>query len=206
MQILTDLIPLVAPWVPGAPNNMIELELRDALIEFCEDTEAWTETVTMDQVADQAEYEISLTNEASIQRVMEVLVKTNTSQDYDDLRRSPYPVEYYKLNADGDTIVFYNNNEPSQTITDGIQFKFALRPQDRTEELSGDLLDRYGRGIAKLARYKMMTVPKKPYYNPQEAQRYYDEYKNTRMTAIREKTTQNKNQGMQVQQLGGILG
>jgi len=201
---LNDLVPYVLPDVPGAGNNIIKLRMREALRVFCMDTEVWRENVVMDQVDGQSEYEITLSNEAAIQRIMFIKVKTSDSQSFDDVNH--FPVRTYYLNNDGDTIVFLNNNEPGNDITDGIQFQFALRPTFQTEDLSGDLIDRYGEAIFNLTKYKLLTTAKTSYYNPDAARHFYNEYRNSRMTAIREKTIGHKAQGLQVAQLGNILG
>jgi hypothetical protein len=202
--IIDDLIPYIVPDVPGATENIIKNRMREALREFCMDTEAWTETVTMDQVDGQTSYNIALTNDAYIQRILWIKSKTSDTQNFDDIL-TPIGLDRYYLAEDGESIEFYNNKELKHDITDGVQFKFALRPSFQIEELSGDLFDRYGEGIFNLTKYKLMMTPNTPYTNPELAMNCYNQYQNTRVTAIREKTTENKNQGMQVQQLGGIL-
>jgi hypothetical protein len=203
MDTMTDLKPYIIANVPGAPENMVRLQIIQAFREFCMDTEVWTEKVVMDAVKDQSDYNITLTNDASIQRILYVKAKTSASQSFDDLWA--IDVSRYYLNDDGNTVSFYNNKELSTSVTSGVEFKFALRPLDTTTSLSGDLIDRYGDGIISLATYKLMVTPGTPYFNPDLAQFHYNQYRNTRSVALREKQIKKKNQGMTVTQLGGIL-
>jgi hypothetical protein len=184
-------------------DNVVKARIREAIRQFCSDTEAWTEKVVVDEVADQTDYPFTLTGDAIVKRIISVKVKTSETQEFDRIGEQGF--DSYDLSDDGRQIEFTDSATPKHDIDDGIQFKFALQPTMDCDVLSGDMVERYGYGIGALAKHKLMITPKTPYFSPDLAQYWFNEYKNARMEAIRDKYTAHKNVGLHVQQLGGLI-
>jgi len=201
IERLDDFIPLIVPDVVGAPDNIVKLRLKEAFRRFCSDTEAWIEDVVMDEVADQTTYDVALTNEAMIQRVIYVRAKSVSTDDFDKLS----DIDPSQYEVDGNSIVFYSDYAPKYDITDGVKVRASLRPTMDFEEVVDDFLDRYADGIINLAKYYIMKTPGKPYSNPAYAMQCYNEYRNTIISAKREKAVKHKAQSLMVAQLGGRL-
>lgn len=192
---LSDLLPMVTPDAPGAPDNVITLRLREAFKRFCTDTEAWREDYEVSVVADQADYAVSLTNDAMIKRIVYVRLKSSTSDNFDSL--SDLGVGTYKL--DNQTLSFYDGYEPGTAIVDGLRVRCAIYPTMSFKSLDDDFLERYADGVVNLAKYFLLKTPGKQYSNPQYALSCYHEYRNFYVQAVRENTIEHKNQYMQMQ-------
>lgn len=203
MDNINDLIPYIIPDVPGAPEGVIKLRLREAMRQFCRETEAWTEDIEVNEVADQADYDVVPSYEAYIKRIVHIKIKSSGSNVFDSMVEAD--PSQYKLNNDALSISFYDGYEPQNTVTNGIQVRVALMPNVTVEEFSGKFLDRYAEGVYSLAKHMLMRTPRTPYYAPDLARFYYTEYEVAKSNAMKEKETENKNVNAQIQQMGGIL-
>jgi len=203
MNTLDDMIPYVLPDVPGASEGIIRMRLREAMRKFCREAEIWHESIELDSVADQAAYDVNVSYDAYIKRIVHVKIRTADTTAFDNVERI-HPSKF-KLNDDADGIVFYSGYEPTTSLTDGIEVKVALMPNPTIESFSGVLMDRYGEGIYAYAKYRLQRVKRTPYYDPEAARENYTEYQGTLQNAIKERYTENKDVNTQIQQLGNLL-
>ena len=203
MQTISDIVQFVTPEVPGATDDEVVAKLREALRRFCMETEAWTQKIEVDTVADQAAYDVIPEGDALIKRVVSVKLKANDSDDFDDI--IPTNAAFYEVDSTGLGITFYNGYEPNDTRTDGMEVRIALQPTLTCESVDTDLMDRYAEAIYSLAKHLLMRMSGRMFFNPDMAKFYFDEYRRFSATATREKYTENKNQDMVVRQLGGLL-
>ena len=203
MDTISDLVQYCAPELPGATSGFLQNKLRGAARQFCRETEAWTQELYEDQVADQASYDLTPEADAYVQRIIHVKTKTSSSDVFDNL--SAVNPRTYELDSDGFGFTFYDSYETDYDITDGVEIKVALRPTSDADTFTGDLFNRYGEAIYALTKSNVMRIPKKSYTDISLAMYYKGVYNDIKNVAIREKYTKNKRLDMHVNQLGGIL-
>ena len=201
---IEDLIPRMTPELPGALKNAIIVELQKAARIFCEQTDAWRETVNdIDVVADQAEYSIPVVGDAFIHKILFVKIREVDSQSFDNISEMPW--QSYELEED-EKIVFNEGYIPTKNITDGMQIRVVKRPSFNAFELTDAFMDRYAEGIMAHAKATLQMQPKKPYTNPGLSERNMEIFRRYRANAIRENTTRHKRASVgPSRRLGGNL-
>lgn len=156
MATLLSFFPGVQTDVPYAPVSAIKNAVRDAAIQFCEETLIWKEELAaIDVVADQSEYDLTAPDtDSDIIAPVEVY--------YDEVRIDPL-TEDWITQADAswkskesetssnyfvqypDVLVLYPI--PTVAVTDGLVIRAALRPAADTDEVPDFLFNRYRRAI-----------------------------------------------------------
>lgn len=155
---LRDLLVDVLTDVPGATDPAALNALSRAAAEFCRKTEVFRKKLVLDIVADETDYDLVSGENARIHRVLSVKGKTDDDQEFtemDPLYESEYSIE------DDSRIVF--ETAFSVDITDGLEVEAVLRPTMRNAELPEWIIDRYGEGIAGMAKVILLAQPGKPW-------------------------------------------
>lgn len=75
LTYLTDLYPFISPELPGCPPAIMLQALQRSARQFCQDSDAWRETLAPIAVVDhQEDYRIDLPYDATVQRLHKVVV------------------------------------------------------------------------------------------------------------------------------------
>lgn len=130
-------------YVPSCPNAIILNAIKRAGRKFCEESEAWRTTLTIDTVADQAEYTLVLPSSTEMRRIVEDGVELRGSTLYPEqftvgvsaLRadeHAPSGSIYVASGAglcDGESPIGYyklTDNQDSFQVYTGIDINFRL--------------------------------------------------------------------------------
>jgi hypothetical protein len=143
------LVDIVRLDVPGADDGAIRVAVREAGRSFCIKTEAWLETLTLDAVADQTEYVLEYSAGTLISRIVSLEVN-GEAVDADD----------YSYEANGTLEL---NTAPEVDDGDEIEAKVVVIPRVNKDEISEDIISRWGDFIAAGAVARLARSPKKPY-------------------------------------------
>lgn len=203
IESITELVALVVPDVPGAPLNIIKQRLREALRQFCNDTNVWQEYIEVASVEGQASYTLDIGYDAYIRTILSVQKRTSEDQSFDHVTETnPHQ---YKINSDSVGFSFYEGYEPTKSLNNGIRVGVSLLPSIGVDELSGTLLERWYYAITSLAKSKLMLTAKTSYFSPQLAGFWATEYRREQEEAKRANSTMHKNLDTTVLMLGGLL-
>ena len=164
----------VAPRVPGATPELMELHIRNAAIEFCSETRAVTYDLQITTVVDQPEYDISLTGTGYAPILPDEVYYGSRELHEDTVDRlskavigwreaTGSPIVY--ICTDPYTIRFYPT--PDEVID--IDVKLAVKPARDATGVADYVFDRYVEVIANGAVASIVSIPQKPYSNPTTA-------------------------------------
>ena len=142
--------------LPGARDNIIQLEFFATMNDFFQRTNAWREDIEFTVTAGVKSYDVIQTSPSSINRLVSVLNENGS-----------YVAATMKNPGVVDLMV-----EPSKTATYTAQVALTIsHPTDSTgyPEYPDWFLDKYGNDILDGLLSRMMTQIAKPYSNPQMA-------------------------------------
>lgn len=176
MAEIRDFLPDVRPFTPGAPDVMIEREIRNGCIRFCRDTYTWQQEIDRLEVKeDKAAYEygfdfVNIVSESDMIGIAKVGDGLEFEFNGDILR----PIGA----KPGETLKLIGYLQPSRT---------ADRVPDR-------LYNDYRDTIAAYALYRLLLQPNVEWSNPQFAtvqhQSYLDGVGEERNRMLRDYSTQ----------------
>jgi hypothetical protein len=153
---LLRFIDMARVYLPGARDNIIQLEFFAVMNDFFQRTNAWREDIDFTVTAGVKSYDVIQTSPSSINRLISV-VNENGS----------YVAATMKIPGVVDLMV-----APSQAATYTAQVALTIsNPTDSTgfPEYPDYFLDKYGNDILDGLLSRMMTQISKPYSNPQMA-------------------------------------
>lgn len=137
--------------VPGADDGTIRVALREAGRSFCQKTEAWRETVLVDAVADQTDYLVEFSGATVVARVLSV-----------EVNESAVSSDAYAYEPDGTLEL---DTAPEVDEGDEIEVAVVVVPRVNQDEISRDIISRWGDAITAGAVARLARSPKKPYSN-----------------------------------------
>ena len=163
LSSLDDLLPLVSPFLVGAPEAVQQQALGLIVRDFCRETEIWRETIDLATVADQATYDLGAQVGAlygSLLRVRQIRFDDATSALSD---------EYYTV-AETNHIVFDDTSGvyPDDWGTE-MNVDAVILPNADTRNAPTWLLARWGEYIAEGALAHLKEQEGKPWTNPDKA-------------------------------------
>jgi len=188
----TDLIdwgPEVNPSVPGLPQPGLKLGVRNAAIEFCQETLLWAYTLTaMDVEATVQAYTLTIPDalHAEVVGIDTVKYKQNGEDDTTYITLPPLSENEYDLIKTGawkyqtsPTPSKYWSDVPEKQVhlwpipsaasTGGLLVTPNLRPTKTTDDLPDFLWEDYRKAIAKGAIADLLNRPALTFFNPELA-------------------------------------
>ena len=175
MKIWSDFFDYVAPLVPGADPALLELHIRNAAIDFCNDTRAATYSLPITMSVGQSIYDISL-NGADYTPVIINSVRIA------DRQLEPLNTDYLNSTIHGwrddtGTPRAYVADDPYgirlyPTPDEAVDVivELAVKPSRDSIGIEDYIYDRYVEVISHGAVQRIASIPQKPYTNPQVAQ------------------------------------
>lgn len=143
--------------------------LRDACREFCEETGAWHEELTLDLVDGQVRYNLIPSFDAHVYRLVDVW-KLTEDQVTDGVRGDALGVDLYDLTAgDPEVLVLADTIEPEDDVTNGLIVKAAMVPEFNSADIAEWFLNRYWLAIVSRAKAIRMLDDKTRWTNAQKA-------------------------------------
>lgn len=175
-----DFLVEVLPYVRDVPEFVAVNAIRNACIEFCENSLYWREVLPdIEIVSGQAEYDVDTQLGASIAMIVTARIgrhhlKPEATESLDE-----------KLGADwrtreGATNFITQDNAstvrlacvPGSTYEDPLTITAALRPDRGSAKVGRAVFERYAEVIGHGARARLHNTSGQPYSDPQEALKF----------------------------------
>jgi len=187
---LSDLYDYVIQETKGAcmEGQMLHA-LRQSSREFCDDTEAWKETLDPHNlVADQKAYTLEWDWCARVQRIYEVRWNTDAGVTAGN-KGAVQSLDNYAFDLP-DTLSFIV--PPSTSVVNGLEADVIYVPTLQTCELPEWFLNRWAEALYSHAIQYLLSIPGTKWYNPVRAQMWQNKYDKYYQRAVSEKEKLNK--------------
>lgn len=184
MATFEQFLPEILLDVPAVPEMVAVNAVRNSAIEFCQRSQIWHyEVANFNSVAEQADYvagtDFTLPASSILAQLNFVYYEKNkligTNQDRLDnfsynwrSRESSIPTRVYMI--DSTTVRFVDT--PKEVTTDGIDMGVFLKPDRTSTTIADDIYDQYLEEIAVGAKYRLLGMRGKSWYDPVESLRH----------------------------------
>ncbi len=160
----------VLPHVPGCPQPVATHAIRNAAIQFCEDSRVWQiDHPLIDSVADTAEYTLAPGDGKKVVRLEMVWYEGNpldpiTTADLEALYtgwtvETGEPKYFLQERLEALVLVPY----PSAAVTDAIKAKVSVKPSRAATVIDDVIHERYLEQIGRGARSRLHLMQRKPW-------------------------------------------
>lgn len=189
---VSDLVPFVAPEVPGCPEVLIKQTLVQATIEMCEEALVWQEiqdpVIVIDKVN---EFDIEVPRDSRIVTVKDVWASNRKLRpvtmdqlferipNWQDARGSE-PV-YYNASHDWRTIKVFPI--PLESNRAKLTMRVAYAPTISATTLPDELATKYLDGLTGGAKARLMAMPGRSWSNAQFAGIYRQQFNDSVLKA-----------------------
>lgn len=178
MAELSDFYPYVLIDVPGCPEVVVDTALRSALIEFCEKSlvvQRDLDPVTV--VAGTSDYDLEPPTFQLVSKILKLWYKSTELSPMapDNIKNAEV---YNRLFTDADTgrsdprfflqkdtTTFSIYPVPKNTVANAITIRAALKPSRSASTVEDVLFQDYAETIAQGAKYRLLSMPGKPWMN-----------------------------------------
>lgn len=175
-------LPEVMPYVHDVPEVVAVQAIRNACIEFCEETHYLQESLDpitgqenvgdYDLDANDSNYKVVEIMQAwygdqlLIPKSQEELNQIYRTSNWEDLKGNPY--YYFRPRASVVRLV----TKPIITEQNKLKVKAAVAPKRSSTTVDDELFERFLECIAHGARARLYNTPNQPYYDPKTAMEY----------------------------------
>jgi len=175
-------LPEVMPYVHDVPEIVAVQAIRNACIEFCEETHYLQENLdAMTGQKNESTYwlEANDTNykvveimqayygdQLLIPKSQEQLNQIYRTSNWQDLSGNPY--YYFRTRADEMVLV----TKPTTTEQNKLKVRAAIAPKRASTTVDSELFERFLEQISFGARARLYNTPNQPYYDPKTAMEY----------------------------------
>ncbi len=169
-------LPEVMPFVRDVPEIVAVQAIRNAVIEFCEETHYLQENLDpimgikgqglYDLEANDSNYKVVEIMQAYygdqllIPKAQEELNQIYRTSNWEDLSGNPY--YYFRTRSDEMRLV----TKPIVTEANKLKIKAAIAPKRSSTVVTDELFERFLEQIAMGARARLYNTPNQPYYDP----------------------------------------
>ena len=187
-------LPEVMPYVHDVPEIVAVQAIRNACIEFCEETHYLQENLDpitgivgigeYDLDANDSNYKVVEIMQAYygdqllIPKAQEELNQIYRTSNWEDLKGNPY--YYFRPRAAVMRLV----TKPIITEANKLKVKVAIAPKRSSTVVDEELFERFLEYIAHGARARLYNTPNQPYYDPKTAMEYTKRF-NDEMAEVR---------------------
>jgi len=164
----TRLLPDVLTVVPGCPDMLAESNIRAAVIEFCEKSEAYrAEFDPINVVAKQHEYEVDTPIATTVHRLdwvkydgfdLEPVSSSLLEQRLGDWRKDTGTPAYFVQQSSSALVIA---PRPAKNVDAGLRIKAVLKPTHTSNACDDDLMNNYRDGILSGVLYRLLRMPNK---------------------------------------------
>jgi len=187
-------LPEVMPYVHDVPEIVAVQAIRNACIQFCEETHYLQEN--LDPIAGQenvGEYDLDANDsnykvveimqayygdQLLIPKAQEELNQIYRTSNWEDLKGNPY--YYFRPRASVVRLV----TKPIITEQNKLKVKAAIAPKRSSTTVDEEIFERFLEYIAHGARARLYNTPNQPYYDPKTAMEYTKRF-NDEMAEVR---------------------
>jgi hypothetical protein len=172
-------LPEVMPFVRDVPELVAVQAIRNACIEFCEETHYLQENLDpITGIENIGDYDLDATDsnykvveimqayygdQLLIPKAQEELNQIYRTSNWEDLKGNPY--YYFRPRAGAMRLV----TKPILTETGKLKVKAAIAPKRASIAVDEELFERFLEQIAIGARARLYNTPNQPYYDPNAA-------------------------------------
>jgi hypothetical protein len=187
-------LPEVMPYVHDVPEVVAVQAIRNACIQFCEETHYLQENLDAitgiegvgdyDLDANDSNYKVVEIMQAYygdqllIPKAQEELNQIYRTSNWEDLKGNPY--YYFRPRASVVRLV----TKPILTEANKLKVKAAVAPKRSSTTVDEELFERFLEYIAHGARARLYNTPNQPYYDPKTAMEYTKRF-NDEMAEVR---------------------
>jgi hypothetical protein len=187
-------LPEVLPYVQDVPEVVAVQAIRNACIQFCEETHYLQENLDAmtgiegigdyDLEANDSNYKVVEIMQAYygdqllIPKAQEELNQIYRTSNWEDLKGNPY--YYFRPRASVMRLV----TKPIITEANKLKVKAAIAPKRSSTTVDDELFERFLEYIAHGARARLYNTPNQPYYDPKTAMEYTKRF-NDEMAEVR---------------------
>ena len=187
-------LPEVMPYVHDVPEIVAVQAIRNACIQFCEETHYLQESLDpmtgqenvgdYDLEANDPNYKVVEIMQAwygdqlLIPKAQEELNQIYRTSNWEDLKGNPY--YYFRPRASVMRLV----TKPIITEQNKLKVKAAIAPKRSSTTVDEELFERFLEYIAHGARARLYNTPNQPYYDPKTAMEYTKRF-NDEMAEVR---------------------
>ena len=189
---LSALRPFTALAAAGVPVPIIDHEVREAAIQFCDRARVWREIQTLDVVADQADYAPVLPVDGAVSVVEDVYhnrvrlemkpIDTLKEQYQDWQSQSGTPLYYTQMQPGVIKLVPY----PTAALTDALSVRLVFQPARAAETLPDWLYEQYADVLGWGALVRLLLNPGLPCHSPALAAAYQTQFEQGLFRASRQ--------------------
>lgn len=187
-------LPEVMPYVQDVPEVVAVQAIRNACIQFCEETHYLQEN--LDPITGQenvGEYDLDANDsnykvveimqayygdQLLIPKAQEELNQIYRTSNWEDLKGNPY--YYFRPRASVVRLV----TKPVITEQNKLKVKAAIAPKRSSTTVDEEIFERFLEYIAHGARARLYNTPNQPYYDPRTAMEYTKRF-NDEMAEVR---------------------
>jgi hypothetical protein len=175
-------LPEVMPYVHDVPEIVAVQAIRNACIEFCEETHYLQENLDpITGIKDEGLYELDANDsnykvveimtawygeQLLIPKAQEELNQIYRTSNWEELSGQPY--YYFRTRASEMRLV----TKPTTTEANKLKVKAAIAPKRTSITVDDELFERFLEQIAFGARARLYNTPNQPYYDPRAAMEY----------------------------------
>lgn len=187
-------LPEVMPYVHDVPEIVAVQAIRNACIQFCEETHYLQESLDpmtgqenvgdYDLCANDSNYKVVEIMQAwygdqlLIPKAQEELNQIYRTSNWEDLKGNPY--YYFRPRASVMRLV----TKPIITEANKLKVKAAVAPKRSSTTVDEEIFERFLEYIAHGARARLYNTPNQPYYDPKTAMEYTKRF-NDEMAEVR---------------------
>ena len=187
-------LPEVMPYVQDVPEVVAVQAIRNACIQFCEETHYLQENLDpitgqenvgdYDLDANDSNYKVVEIMQAYygdqllIPKAQEELNQIYRTSNWEDLKGNPY--YYFRPRASVVRLV----TKPVITEQNKLKVKAAIAPKRSSTTVDEEIFERFLEYIAHGARARLYNTPNQPYYDPKTAMEYTKRF-NDEMAEVR---------------------
>lgn len=175
-------LPEVMPYVHDVPEIVAVQAIRNACIEFCEETHYLQENLDpITGIKDEGLYELDANDsnykvveimtawygeQLLIPKSQEELNQIYRTSNWEELSGQPY--YYFRTRASEMRLV----TKPTTTEANKLKVKAAIAPKRASTTVEDEMFERFLEQIAFGARARLYNTPNQPYYDPKAAMEY----------------------------------
>lgn len=172
MVEFSELVPDILSESGNCPEMILERHLRNASIDFLQESELWQERVTIPTVEGQGEYNLTVTPEQAIVKL------TFCSVNGQELLQT---VPHRRFALDGmPKHYFLRDNKlhlrPFKVLRGDIEAEIILKPNRKATGIPEAIADEWFEVIQHGALAKTLSMPGTPWYDPDRAMMYSQQY------------------------------
>lgn len=177
MKLWADFYDYVLPDLPGVPQELAALHLRNSAIEFCDSTGIFVyQPDDINAVAGQGDYDLEPpSGNYDVARVLSAWFKSGelkpTSEDMirksiaDWTNQVGNPSAFMHANPNVVTLI----PAPSESHANALRMRLVIRPSRTGRGVEDWIFNKYVEVIASGAKYRLASMPQKPWTSQEVA-------------------------------------